>query len=79
MNDVSTQDEAIHNETAVESCFDSETQDRLWLRAIIPVLQLRTRESDPSGRVQLALDRMVISACERVGRIMRSDLPENPS
>ena len=53
---------------------DLETQKRLWLRAIIPLLQLRSHDSDPSGRVQLAFDLMFVAACERVSRIMRSDL-----
>lgn len=54
---------------------DLETQKRLWLRAITPLLQMRSREDDPSGRVQLALDMMHIAACERISRILRSDLP----
>ena len=53
---------------------DSEVQHRLWLRAVVPLLQLRTQETDPSQRVQFALDQMYIAACERVARILRSDL-----
>ena len=59
----------------VAAIIDIETQKRLWFRAIIPLLQLRSRESDPSGRVQLALDLMHIAACERVRRLLQSDLP----
>ena len=48
---------------------------RLWVRALVPLIQLRTQETDPSSRVQFAFDQMYIAACERVGRICRSDLP----
>ena len=61
----------------VAAVIDLETQKRLWVRALIPLLQLRSRDSDPNGRVQFALDLMHIAACERVGRILRSDLPDN--
>jgi hypothetical protein len=60
----------------VSEVLDLETQRRLWLRAIIPLLQLRSHDSDPSGRVQLAFDLMHIAACERVSRIVRGDLRE---
>jgi hypothetical protein len=62
----------------VADVIDLETQKRLWLRAIIPLLQLRSRDSDPSGRVQLAFDLMHIAACERVSRLLRSDCSDNP-
>lgn len=61
----------------VASVIDLESQKRLWVRALIPLLQLRSRDSDPSSRVQLALDLMYIAACERMRRLLRSDLPEN--
>ncbi len=67
-------DDADHD--FVADVIDLEAQKRLWLRAIVPLLQLRSRESDPSARVQLALDLMYIAACERVARILRSDLPD---
>jgi hypothetical protein len=54
---------------------DEEAQKRLWVRTIIPLLQLRSHDSDPSGRVQLAFDLMHIAACERVTRLLRDDLP----
>ena len=57
---------------------DHENQRRLWLRTITPLLQLRSHDSDPSGRVQLAFDLMHIAACERVSRLLRSDLPSEP-
>ena len=59
----------------VDVAIDHEAQQRLWLRAIIPLLQLRSHDSDPSGRVQFAYDLMHIAACERVARLMRTDLP----
>jgi hypothetical protein len=60
----------------VSEVLDLEAQRRLWLRAIVPLLQLRSHDSDPSGRVQLAFDLMHIAACERVSRIVRGDLHE---
>jgi hypothetical protein len=54
---------------------DVDVQHRLWLRAVVPLLQLRSQETDPSQRVQFALDQMFIAACERVARLLRSDLP----
>jgi hypothetical protein len=42
----------------VTKALDLEAQQRLWLRALIPLLQLRSRDSDPSGRVQLTFDLM---------------------
>jgi hypothetical protein len=56
---------------------DEEAQKRLWMRTIIPLLQLRSHDSDPSGRVQLAFDLMHIAACERMARILRDDLPDD--
>lgn len=66
--------EEANDEDVVADVIDLETQKRLWVRALIPLLQLRSRDSDTSGRVQLALDLMHIAACERVSRILRSDL-----
>lgn len=60
-------------ESAAQAITD-ECQGRLWIKALVPLLQLRSQESDPSGRVQLALDLMHIAACERIARILRSDL-----
>lgn len=62
-------------EELVQAALDEEAQKRLWLRAIIPLLQLRSHEADPSGRVQLAFDLMHIAACERASRLLGSDLP----
>jgi hypothetical protein len=70
-------DELPSPDDMVADVLDFETQRRLWVRAIIPLLQLRSHDSDPSGRVQLAFDLMHIAACERVSRILQSDLPDN--
>jgi len=40
----------------------------------IEVLINRPREPDPSGRVQLALDKLAIAACERAARIFNADV-----
>jgi hypothetical protein len=61
----------------VNDIIDLETQKRLWLRSIIPLLQLRSHDTDSSGRVQLAIDLMHIAACERVRRLLLSDLPDD--
>jgi hypothetical protein len=80
-HDTAAHDEALDDDDTadqamVDEVIDLETQKRLWVRALVPLLRLRSRDSDPSGRVQLALDLMHIAACERVGRILRSDLPD---
>jgi hypothetical protein len=58
----------------IQEYLDPDVQNRLWLKAIVPLLQLRSHETDPSGRVQLAFDLMYIAACERIARLLRSDL-----
>jgi hypothetical protein len=60
----------------VADIIDLETQKRLWLRALIPLLQLRSHDTDPSGRVQLAFDLMHIAACERIRCLLGSELPD---
>ena len=59
----------------VAQALDFEAQKRLWLRTITPLLQLRSHDSDPSGRVQLAFDLMHIAACEAAGRILSGVCP----
>ncbi len=61
----------------IQAALDEESQKRLWVRVIIPLLQLRSHDSDPSGRVQLAFDLMHIAACERASRLLQSDLSPN--
>lgn len=53
-----------------------EVERRAWLRAIVPFLQLRSHDTDPSPRVQLAFDRVHVAACERAVRLLNSDLVE---
>jgi hypothetical protein len=51
-----------------------EVRNRLWLRAILPLLQPNPVDPDPNPRVQFAFDRMRIAACERAARILASDV-----
>jgi hypothetical protein len=83
-DDVDPSREDLDDETQIDDdliaeVIDLEAQKRLWVRALIPLLQLRSRESDPSSRVQFALDLMHIAACERIRRLLRSDLPQDDS
>ena len=48
LGDDNSTDDDLLNEV-----IDLETQKRLWVRALTPLLQLRSHEDDPSGRVQL--------------------------
>jgi hypothetical protein len=57
---------------------DADVQNRLWLKAVVQLFQLRSHETDPRGRVQFAFDQMYIAASERVARILRCDLPASP-
>ena len=56
----------LADEIDIGEFVDPDVQNRLWLRAVVPLLQLRSQETDPSQRVEFALDRMFIAACERV-------------
>ena len=70
-------DDSPTDDDLVAEIIDLETQKRLWLRALIPLLQLRSHDSDPSGRVQLAFDLMHIAACERIRCLLRSGMPDD--
>ncbi len=48
--------------------------DRLWLRALIPILQCLPDDPHVNPRVQFAIDRLRIATCERAVRILSSDL-----
>jgi hypothetical protein len=61
-------------ESEVVEWADDELAGRLWIKVIGPLVQCRSQDSDPSPRVQLALDRMFIAACERATRIFNSDV-----
>ncbi len=54
-----------------------DVQARLWVRTLTPLLQLRSHDTDPSGRVQFAFDKLFVATCERVTRILESDLPKD--
>jgi hypothetical protein len=58
---------------------EGESAEVLALSEILPFSQYRLVLSEfdrpPSDRVQFALDQALIAACERVARILRSDLP----
>jgi hypothetical protein len=58
-------------EQEIGAVIDLESQKRLWVRSLIPLLQLRSRDSDPSGRVQLAFDLMHISVCDKVRALLQ--------
>jgi hypothetical protein len=64
----------LADDQVVQEYVDPDIQSRLWLKAIVPLLQLRSHETDPSGRVQFAFDLMYIAACERIARILGSDV-----
>jgi hypothetical protein len=74
---IAVDDRAIQAAEIAADDVDTDLKNRLWLKAVVPLLQLRSHESDPSTRVQLAFDLMYIAACERVARIFRSDLPSD--
>jgi hypothetical protein len=71
------EDESPTDDDLVADLIDLESQKRLWVRALIPLLQLRSHDSDPSGRVQLAFDLMHIAACERIRSLLQTDLPDD--
>ena len=63
---------------------DADVQNRLWLKAVISLLQLRSHETDPSGRVQFAFDQMYVAASESPAsssatfRLARADCRTSP-
>ena len=68
-------DEAAEADDGVEElaeAYDFEENGLKWLRAIAPIIE---GYSGVDRRVQLALDFLVIAACERGCRILHSDLP----
>jgi len=71
--EITAQELAEDQDLAIDDAAD-EGRQRLWIRSLTPLLQLRTHETDPSSRVQFAFDQMYVAACERVARILRSDL-----
>jgi hypothetical protein len=61
----------------IDAALDYEAQQRLWLRAIGDLVAKRRQTSDPSDRVQYALDMLHVAACERAVRILSADLPRS--
>ena len=63
---------------------DADVQNRLWLKAVVPLLQLRSHETNPSGRVQFAFDQMYVAASESPAsssatfRLARADCRTSP-
>jgi hypothetical protein len=45
-------------------------EQRLWLKSCRTMIHQRSQETDPSPRVQLALDLVFIAACEAARRIL---------
>ena len=66
------------NEQMIPDYPDVDVQNRLWLGAVVPLLQLRSHETDPNGSFQFAFDQMYVAACERVARSLQCDLPASP-
>jgi hypothetical protein len=56
---------------------DERAQWRLTVRAILPHLQARSHDTDPSARVQLASDKAAIAAYEAVARLMDQVAPRD--
>lgn len=75
-------DDEVDTEDEVDD--DGEATNLLALNEILPFSQYRLTltefDAPPSDRVQYAMDMALIAACERVARILRSDLSadQNP-
>jgi hypothetical protein len=70
----SVNDETAFAEDMIRQQCELDSQQRLWLKAVIPLLQIQSQETEQSGRTQFAFDMMYIAACDRVARILRSDM-----
>jgi hypothetical protein len=68
------------DDECVCQCIDVESQKRLWLRAIIPLLQLMPPDDgvdgDPDNRVARSSRLMRAAAYDRVRRILQSDVAD---
>ncbi len=60
----------------IDAALDYEAQQRLWLRAIGDLVAKRAKTTDPSDRVQFALDMLFVAAAERGVRILGNDVPK---
>ena len=66
-------------EDVVEDSLD-DAQARLWLRAVTGSAETLAKMVDSTitdARVQFAIDRAIVAACERIGRLCRSDLEDS--
>jgi len=61
------------DEALIDAAAD-DAQARLWLRTLVPLLQIRATEADQNPGVQKALDRMYRAAADRATRILRADM-----
>jgi len=66
-------DEAVTVIELAAGILDLGSQQRLWIRALLPVLSWDGEAASPA--VQYALNVMRVLACRRLGRIFQSDLP----
>ncbi len=71
-DDLETDEAEDHVEQLAE-CLDIEAERRRWIRVAVAALAASEPEHC-SGRVQLAYDTMRIAACERMVRLLGSDL-----
>jgi len=67
VDDDDSTDDDLATADMLADVIDVETQKRLWVRTIVPVLQLATPDVDADDRTRVA-------ALERVARILRSDM-----
>ena len=56
---------------------DEKADARAWVHTCLAVVAARSAKPDASGRVQLALDKTVIAACERIVRQLGADLADD--
>jgi hypothetical protein len=75
---VDTAPETMTADEAVQAALAYEGQQRLWLRALIKVVELKPSDDDHNPRVQLALDWMRLAAAEAIGRICARVSPRDP-
>jgi hypothetical protein len=61
---------------AIREAIACEQNSRAWLASCAKVVETYSREPGRDELVQCALDTLVIAACERGKRILRSDLAD---
>jgi hypothetical protein len=74
VDDDDSTDDDLATADMLADVIDVETQKRLWVRTIVPVLQLATPDVDADDRIVAAFIRTRVAALERVARILRSDM-----